>query len=193
MSERAGSVNSCGPDLRRMIAATPCPCTGGTTFKNYKYKYTMTTICQYRYKYTMTDMYKYKYTITTTTPTPGSSTSGQAGPNGQGQQQRQGPGFENYDIPRNLGRQVCSTLIVLFDGWVHQSASEDELRLELRKTFTTRLSLVPARNLDSWICSKVICISRIIAILVANVDIAMIVRRQCSSTTQNHCHPRCQC
>ena len=75
------------------------------------------------------DMYKYKYTITTTTPTPGSSTSGQAGPNGQGQQQRQGPGFENYDIPRNLGRQVCSTLIVLFDGWVHRSALEDELRL----------------------------------------------------------------
>merc|ERR1719495_1747708 len=64
MSERAGSVNSCGPaDLRRMIAATPCPCIGG------------------------------------------SSTSGQVGPNGQGQQQRQGPGFENYDIPRNLGRQ----------------------------------------------------------------------------------------
>ena len=69
-------------------------------------------------------------------PTPGSSTSGQAGPNGQGQQQRQGPGFENYDIPRNLGRQVCSTLIVLFDEWVHQSVSEDELRSEHRKIFT---------------------------------------------------------
>ena len=68
--------------------------------------------------------------------TPGSSTSGQAGPNGQGQQQRQGPGFENYDIPRNLGRQVCSTLIVLFDGWVHRSVSEDELRSEHRKIFT---------------------------------------------------------
>ena len=66
MSERASSVNSCGPDLRRMIAATPCPCTGGTT------------------------------------PAPA---------NGVGQQ-RPGAGFENYDIPRNLGRQVSPTPIV---------------------------------------------------------------------------------
>ena len=69
MSERASSVNSCGPDLRRMIAATPCPCTGGSS-----------------------------------TAAPGSGS-------GVGQQ-RQGAGFENYDIPRNLGRQVSPTPIV---------------------------------------------------------------------------------
>ena len=55
MSERASSITSYGPDLRKMIAATPCPC------------------------------------------------SGQEPPGGGGSQ---GPGFENYDIPRNLGRQV---------------------------------------------------------------------------------------
>jgi len=55
MSERAGSVNpSIHQDMRRMIAATPCAC------------------------------------------------SGEQAPAVQSQS---GPGFENYDIPRNLGRQ----------------------------------------------------------------------------------------
>jgi hypothetical protein len=55
MSERAGSANpSLAQDMRRMIAATPCGCSGETP------------------------------------PAV----------------QHSGPGFENYDIPRNLGRQV---------------------------------------------------------------------------------------
>ena len=60
MSERAGSVNSSyGGDLRKMIAATPCPCNGQAQ-------------------------------------APATSMTGQ------------GPGYENYDIPRNLGRQVSN-------------------------------------------------------------------------------------
>jgi len=55
MSERAGSANpSMGQDMRRMIAATPCACSG-----------------------------EQASTV----------------------QSQSGPGFENYDIPRNLGRQ----------------------------------------------------------------------------------------
>ena len=83
MSERASSVNSCGPDLRRMIAATPCPCTG-----------------------------------TATAPPSGVGAGVGVGVGagvGVGQQQRQGAGFENYDIPRNLGRQVSPTPIVPSD------------------------------------------------------------------------------
>ena len=78
MSERAGSVNSSfNPELRKMIAATPCPCSGSS-------------------------------------PTPASVGPGQGPGQGQGQGQgpSQGPGYENYDIPRNLGRQVSSLTVL---------------------------------------------------------------------------------